>query len=124
MTLQVMEGASLTVADGGRILVYDGGKLFADGNVAADTIEIFTGGSAEFNSPLTDVDTLIMGDGTEASAVSIQVDTLTIGIGSKLTIKAITSGSASLTKVPEPGAIVLLAIAALFIGGFSLRIKK
>ncbi|MGD0517355.1 MAG: BNR-4 repeat-containing protein [Thermoguttaceae bacterium] len=59
------------------------------------------------------------------TAKSVAVSTLTIGSGVTFTIQAIAGGplSGNLTPVPEPSALVLLAVGALFAAGYA-RLRR
>jgi fibronectin-binding autotransporter adhesin len=57
---------------------------------------------------------LVAAGDNELTAVSIVSNSLTVGAGAKVVIKPLSGGNLSgLTAVPEPGTLVLLAIAAL-----------
>ena len=90
------------------------GALTYKGNTAinAGALQIDTLGSVTL-STITGVGTLGVGSGTNLTATSINVDTLIIG--------AEAPGAAA--AVPEPGALVLLALAGLTLAGAYLRRK-
>jgi autotransporter-associated beta strand protein len=71
--------------------------------------------------------TVLVGGGAELTATSIVSNTLTIAAGGTVVIKAIPGGplsSSSLTPVPEPGTLVLLAMAAMAAAFAAWRRKK
>jgi|SRR3989304_2194471 len=86
------------------------------------------GGSAEFNTPLTDVERLILGDNSQVSAVSIQATTLTLGVNSKVTLHSISSGAlgakSNVSAVPEPSSLILIVFSALAAMIARWRMKK
>ena len=109
-----------------------GFSLTLDNNGGSSTIE--TEGIHTISAPVilnNDVNisgagTLILSGGisgpydlnvnSNLSAASVQVDTVTLGIGARLTIMPIAGGPTSgMIPVPEPSALILLAIAGLSI---------
>ncbi len=121
-----------------------GGLEIGDGNVKLTGALTYTGATMidnqwsvlEIDSPgtttlaaVSGAGTLKIGDGAVANTVtadSVSVGTLTVSAGSTLNIKAIPGGplvGGGLTAVPEPSALVLLAMGLVTLAGIAWKRK-
>jgi autotransporter-associated beta strand protein len=123
-TIQSSGGFSLTLDNSGGISTID-----TEGNHTISAPVILNN-----DVDISGTGTLILSGGVSGpyhlnvnsnlSAGSIQVDTVTLGVGARLTIMPIAGGpTGGMIPVPEPSALILLAIAGLSIFLATWRLK-
>ena len=114
----ILQGsAGLTKTTGGVLTLTGALNYTGLTDIQAGTLQINNGLSTTLAAITgTSAGTLGIGNNSSLTANSVNVGTVTLGVGTRLTIAPIPGGptaGGTLTAVPEPSTLVLLAIAAL-----------
>ena len=101
-------GGGLTKLGSGTLTIAQNATYTGDTTVSAGILDMLN-----INTPTANV---TVAAGSELTASSIVANTVTLGVGSRIVIKPLPGGPlapGSITAVPEPNVLVLLAIAAM-----------